>query len=64
MRVEFFRAGMKAQGDEGGGRILLGDNTDGGGRRERGGTGGQAAVDHVPECCSLEFDRTPLNIRI
>ena len=28
--TEFFSAGMKAHGDEGGGRILLGDNTGGG----------------------------------
>jgi hypothetical protein len=28
--TEFFLAEMKAQGDEGGGRILLGDNTGGG----------------------------------
>ena len=28
--AEFFHAEMKAQGDEGGGRILLGDNTGGG----------------------------------
>jgi hypothetical protein len=26
-RAEFFRAGMKVQRDEDGGRILLGDNT-------------------------------------
>ena len=30
MRPEFFLAGMKAQRDKGGGRILLGDNTGGG----------------------------------
>jgi hypothetical protein len=30
MRAEFFLAGMKAQWDEGGGWILLGDNTGGG----------------------------------
>jgi hypothetical protein len=29
-RVEFFRAVVKAQWDEGGGRLLLGDNTGGG----------------------------------
>jgi hypothetical protein len=28
-RTGFFKAGMKAQGDEGGGKILLGDDTDG-----------------------------------
>jgi hypothetical protein len=30
MRAEFFFAGMRAQWDEGGGKILLGDNTVGG----------------------------------
>lgn len=61
MRVEFFHAGIKAQWDEGGG-ILLGDNTDGGGWRER--AGGHAAADHVPVCCSSDFEKTPLYIYI
>ena len=30
MRAEFFFAGMRAQWDEGGGKLLLGHNTDGG----------------------------------
>jgi hypothetical protein len=30
MDAEFFRAGMKQKWDEGGGRVLLGDNTRGG----------------------------------
>jgi hypothetical protein len=39
---------MKAQWDEGGERVLLGDNTDGG-----------WSADHVPMFWSLDFSLTP-----
>jgi hypothetical protein len=50
MHAEFFRARMKVQWDEGGGRILLGDN------RRR---GGNAVADQVPVCWSLDLAGVP-----
>jgi hypothetical protein len=47
---------MKVQLHEGGGRILLGDNTTGG--------LGHAAAGKVPVCWSLDFSRTPFYLRI
>ena len=42
---------MKAQWDEGGGRILLGDDRSGGRRH--------AVAGHVPACWSSDFSCTP-----
>jgi hypothetical protein len=50
MRAELFPAGMKAQRDDGGGRILLGEAA-----------GHHAAADRVPLCWSLDFRWTPLH---
>ena len=52
-RGELFLSGMTARWDKGGRRIVLGDNTDGG--------GGQATVDPVTVWCRLDFSWTPLN---
>ena len=46
---------MKAQRNEGGRRILLGDN------RRR---GGHAAAEQVPVCCNSDFKRTAIYIYI
>jgi hypothetical protein len=46
-RVEYRLVGMEAQLDEGGGRVLLGDD------RERSAV---AAIDHDPVCWSLELN--------
>ena len=49
-------AEMESQLDEGGGRILLGDDAVDG--------GGHAAVDQVPVYLSLFFSCTPLHVYI
>jgi hypothetical protein len=46
---------MKAQSDEGGGRILLGDNK---------AVGNHTAADQVQVCWSLDFNWTPLYVHI
>jgi hypothetical protein len=59
MRVEFFYAGIKAQWKEGGG-MLLGDNADGGGRRERGGAGWAVMLQPIMFQCVAVWTSTGL----